>query len=183
MRIPSLTIAVCLAFTLLVSAVPAPPRELTPTERICENECLRVQEECLLNSIEMKGCVDNYDFCRDACEVYLTPDAPDTPSPVQTSPEQHKPVNEQKPPAPGLSNNRKHKDVTHEMDIGQPGVVGPIEDEKKTVIQAPKQVDPLQRPPTPPQVDEEFFDDDFEEIPPPLGGEDDEEFNDEPSDY
>ena len=85
-------------------------------------------------------------------------------------------MNEQNPPAPGLSNNRKHKDVTHEMDIGQP-LVGPVEEEKKTVIQAPKQVDPLQRPPP------QYFDDDFEEIPPPLGGEDDEEFNDEPSDY
>ena len=29
MRVPSLTIAVCLAFTLLVSAAPAPPRELS----------------------------------------------------------------------------------------------------------------------------------------------------------
>ncbi|KAF9430789.1 hypothetical protein BGZ76_000698 [Entomortierella beljakovae] len=80
MRTVYFTLALTLVFTLLASA--APVKE-TQEQFMCIEECLSVEEECLLNSIAMLECVNAYDVCHTIC----VPDEPEKPEPPKNKDE------------------------------------------------------------------------------------------------
>ncbi|KAF9941744.1 hypothetical protein BGZ67_004082 [Mortierella alpina] len=165
MRLPSLTLAISitLAFALLVSAAPAPAvLEETAEERACTEACLTTEEICLFDPRNSMGeCADTYDKCHQTCRPLLEEPAPEK-TPVTPPPPPAPPaVTEQ----PNLSNNEKHKDVTHDDPAPPTNVTIGNESEKTNE----------------PQYEED--EEDPNDIKAPPGGEDDEEEEDDPSDY
>ncbi|CAO3569023.1 unnamed protein product [Mortierella alpina] len=173
MRLCSLTLAlsITLAFALLASAAPAPAvLEETAEESACIEKCLTTEETCLFDPKNRMGdCADAYDTCHQKCRPLLEePAAPEKP-PV-TAPAPNPPL----PPAttgqPNLSNNEKHKDVTHDDETAPSTTVTTTE-----TIGTEK--------PNEPQYEYEEDEEDPNDIKAPPGGEDDQEEEDDPSDY
>ncbi|KAF9084052.1 hypothetical protein BGX27_003929 [Mortierella sp. AM989] len=158
MRFVQLALAFSLSFVLVAFAAPAPapiPQQ-TEEEFKCVDECLAMEEECLLNSIGMSECVMSFDKCHMEC----VPEAPAKPEPAPPK----------EPKEPTISHNESHKNITNETDVSNPTPTtetkeGPaLTEEEET-------------------VEEQYEDSDYIDIGPPEGGEDDEEFDDETPDY
>ncbi|KAF9957045.1 hypothetical protein BGZ70_009666, partial [Mortierella alpina] len=62
--------------------MPQPAPQETPEEYNCIEECLQVEEECLLNSIGMSPCVIAFDDCHTKCVPIPEPAVPVVPEPT-----------------------------------------------------------------------------------------------------
>ncbi|GJJ73503.1 hypothetical protein EMPS_05861 [Entomortierella parvispora] len=111
MRTTALTLSVGLTLCMLATAAPLPQE--TVDQHNCVEQCLIVQEDCLLNSISMSGCVIEFDDCHNSCIPVTTAPAPA----VDTSKTTPAPKQQPNQPSPNTSNTEKHKDVTHETEV------------------------------------------------------------------
>ncbi|KAF9922464.1 hypothetical protein FBU30_007418, partial [Linnemannia zychae] len=165
----------------------------------CVEECLKKEEDCLIDSISMTQCVIDFDTCHQICfpEAYI----PDLPPPATVP----------GPPTAEPGTPTKHKDVTNDTtdgqdddgdnddeEVGSAVAAGATTGSKTKVLHGkgkynghgvkatakeaialtltPEEINRLQQS----YQDDE---DDEDIISAPKGGEDDSEFDDDPSDY
>ncbi|KAG0036825.1 hypothetical protein BGZ82_003659 [Podila clonocystis] len=118
----ALTAAIgCLA-VLSAAPAPAPAPQETAAEYHCIEECLSVEEDCLLNSISMMECVNQYDSCHTSCQPNRPPpqhQAPPPPPPSQPDAPPTTPA-----PAPQTNKNDKNKNVDIEPTLPYEDDVG-----------------------------------------------------------
>ena len=170
-------------------------KQLAPEEERCLDGCLKVEEDCLLESISMYDCVVAFDTCHQACypneHVSQAPAAADGPN-------KHKDVTEDTEDSQDGDDNDEDDDSEDQEDneggVGSAPAAGisvkqgkakaaavksvktkMIGKEKVGLTLTPEEINRMQES----YQDEEIFD----IIPAPKGGEDDDEFNDDPSDY
>ncbi|KAF9319289.1 hypothetical protein BG003_009499 [Podila horticola] len=114
----ALTAAIgCLAVLAAAAPAPAPAPQETSAEFHCIEECLSVEEDCLLNSISMTECVNQYDSCHTSCLPNRPPpqhQAPPPPPPQHDAPPA---TPAPAPPAPQTGKNDKNKNVEDELNL------------------------------------------------------------------
>ncbi|KAF9337154.1 hypothetical protein BG006_006031 [Podila minutissima] len=84
----------------------------------CIEECLSVEEDCLLNSISMTECVNQYDSCHTSCLPNRAPPQYQAPPPPPPPPQHEAPPATPSPalaPAPQTDKNDKNKNVEIEL--------------------------------------------------------------------
>ncbi|KAF9289732.1 hypothetical protein BGZ74_000673 [Mortierella antarctica] len=116
----ALTAAIgCLAVLAAAAPAPAPAPQETAAEYRCIAECLSVEEDCLLNSISMTECVNQYDSCHTSCLPNRAPPQHQAPPPPPPPPQHEAPpaIPAPAPPAPQTDKNDKNKNVEIELTL------------------------------------------------------------------
>ncbi|KAG0059878.1 hypothetical protein BGZ89_012734, partial [Linnemannia elongata] len=148
MRILSITLAVSLALVAITNAAPMPMPMPMPAldenpnfdesqdEFACVEQCLQVEEQCLLVSNSMNACVVAFDSCHATCVPEVAQPGPEEP-PVTP------------PAAPGSEND-------HITQINEPGLDNPTIDDAQ--LPPPGEGAPEETDDTTDGADEEFDD-------------------------